>query len=145
MQIGDAELTEYLVRQAQRYQMPPQEFANQVVQGGNLPMLVADIRRNKALAGVLEAAAVVTDASGNVTVDLQALISDEMAEPETVRAGRDRGRRGRPTATDATEATDREHRRRRLSATARGRARTASSRPERTRALNRECSALPLR
>ncbi len=71
VQIGDSELTEYLVRQAQRYQMPPQEFANQIVQAGNLPLLVADIRRNKALAEMLESA-VVTDASGN-TVDLNAL------------------------------------------------------------------------
>jgi trigger factor len=71
VQIGDSELTEYLVRQAATYQMPPQEFANQVIQSGNLPMLVADIRRNKALAGVLESAAV-TDASGS-TVDLAAL------------------------------------------------------------------------
>jgi trigger factor len=75
VQIGDAELTEYLVRQATQYQMAPQEFANQVVQSGNLPMLVADIRRNKALAEVLESATV-TDASGN-PVDLQALSNDE--------------------------------------------------------------------
>ena len=50
VQVGDAELTEYLVRQAARYQMAPQEFANQVIQAGNLPVLVADVRRNKALA-----------------------------------------------------------------------------------------------
>jgi trigger factor len=71
VQVGDAELTEYLVRQAQRYQMPPQEFANEVVKGGNLPMLVADVRRNKALATLLESA-VITDASGN-PVDLKSL------------------------------------------------------------------------
>ena len=78
VQIGDGELTEYLVRQAARYQMAPQEFANQVVQGGNLPALVADVRRNKALAGVLESA-VITDQSGN-TVDLSALSPGAMAE-----------------------------------------------------------------
>ncbi|HET8582298.1 MAG TPA: trigger factor, partial [Jatrophihabitans sp.] len=78
VQIGDSELTEYLVRQAARYQLPPQEFANQVVQSGNLPMLVADIRRNKALAEVLESARV-TDASGN-PVDLAALSPDTLAE-----------------------------------------------------------------
>ena len=71
VQIGDGELTDYLVRQAARYQMAPQEFANQVVQGGNLPALVADVRRNKALAAVLESATI-TDASGNA-VDLSAL------------------------------------------------------------------------
>jgi trigger factor len=84
VQIGDSELTEYLVRQAAEYQMAPQAFANQLVQSGNLPMLVADIRRNKALAEVLEAATV-TDASGN-PVDLQALgggesLVDAIADP----------------------------------------------------------------
>ena len=54
VQVGDAELTEYLVRQAARYKMAPQEFANQVMQAGNLPALVADVRRNKALADLLE-------------------------------------------------------------------------------------------
>jgi trigger factor len=71
VQIGDGELTEYLVRQAARYQMAPQEFANQIMQSGNLPMMVADIRRNKALAVVLQTATV-TDADGN-KVDLEAL------------------------------------------------------------------------
>jgi trigger factor len=79
VQVGDAELTEYIVRQAARYQMPPQEFANQVVQGGSLPALVGDVRRGKALAQVLEAA-VVTDASGN-PVDLSALAEPEPDEP----------------------------------------------------------------
>ena len=74
VQIGDGELTEYLVRQAARYQMAPQEFANQVMQSGNLPMMVADIRRNKALSEVLQAAAV-TDADGN-PVDLEALAEE---------------------------------------------------------------------
>ncbi|MDP9116765.1 MAG: trigger factor [Actinomycetota bacterium] len=78
VQIGDGELTEYLVRQAARAQMAPQEFANQIVQGGNLPALVADVRRNKALAEVLEAA-VITDESGNV-VDLSLLSPAAMAE-----------------------------------------------------------------
>jgi trigger factor len=78
VQIGDGELTEYLVRQAARYQMAPQEFANQVVQGGNLPALVADVRRSKALAAVLDDA-VITDESGN-TVDLSALAPAAMAE-----------------------------------------------------------------
>jgi trigger factor len=71
VQISDGELTAYLVRQAERYQMAPQEFANQVMQSGNLPMMVADIRRNKALSVLLEAAAV-TDSAGNA-VDLGAL------------------------------------------------------------------------
>jgi trigger factor len=76
--IGDAELTEYLVRQAGRYNMPPKEFANQIVEAGNLPALVADVRRNKALAGVLESAAI-SDQSGN-KVDLGALPVGQLAD-----------------------------------------------------------------
>ena len=76
--VGDAELTEYLVRQAARYQMAPQEFASQVMQSGNLPALVADVRRNKALADLLEHA-VITDASGN-PVDLSALAPNAIAD-----------------------------------------------------------------
>jgi trigger factor len=77
--VGDAELTEYLVRQAARYEMAPQEFASQVMQSGNLPALVADVRRNKALADLLEHA-VITDASGN-PVDLSALAPPAGDEP----------------------------------------------------------------
>jgi trigger factor len=72
--VGEAELSEYLVRQAQRYEMAPQEFANQLLQGGNLPAVIADVRRNKALAALLERATVI-DASGR-PVDLAALTSD---------------------------------------------------------------------
>jgi trigger factor len=78
VQIGDAELTEYLVREAARYEMPPQEFANQIVQAGNLPDLIAGVRRSKALAAVLESA-VITDESGN-KVDLSALAPAARAE-----------------------------------------------------------------
>jgi trigger factor len=73
--VSDAELTEYIVRQAQRYGMQPQEFADQIVQAGNIAALVADVRRNKALATVLESASV-TDTSGN-KVDLSALATPE--------------------------------------------------------------------
>jgi trigger factor len=72
--VRDAELTEYLVRQAARYNMPPKDFANQLVEGGNLPALMSDVRRNKALAGVLESASI-SDESGN-KVDLSALAAE---------------------------------------------------------------------
>jgi trigger factor len=73
--VSDEELTTYIVRQAQRYEMAPQEFADQIVQAGNIGALVADVRRNKALATVLESANV-TDASGR-KVDLSSLSSPE--------------------------------------------------------------------
>ena len=80
VEVGEAELTEYLVRQAGRYNMAPQEFANQLVEAGNLPALMADVRRNKALAEVLQEAKI-TDESGRA-VDLSALTPSQLAEPE---------------------------------------------------------------
>jgi trigger factor len=75
--VGDGELTEYLVRQAQRYDMSPQDFANEVMQAGNLPALIADVRRNKALAVALNAATI-TDASGH-TLDLSSLSANDIS------------------------------------------------------------------
>ncbi len=92
VQIGDSELTEYLVREAARYEMPPQEFANQIVQSGKLPDLIAGVRRNKALATVLESA-VITDESGN-TVDLSALSPAAMADLVNAEEGGAEGQGG---------------------------------------------------
>jgi trigger factor len=69
--VNDAELTQEVVRRAQQAQMGPQEYADQLVESGQLPLVVADLRRGKALALVLEGAAI-TDASGN-KVNLDAL------------------------------------------------------------------------
>jgi trigger factor len=77
VQVSDAELTEYLVRMAGQYNMAPREFADQIVKAGNLPVLLSDVRRNKALATLLESAQI-TDASGN-PVDLAALDEPEPA------------------------------------------------------------------
>ena len=69
--VDDAELTETVVRRAQQAGMPPDQYANQIVQSGRLGVLVAEVRRSKALAQVLKSATV-TDASGNV-IDLESL------------------------------------------------------------------------
>jgi trigger factor len=52
----------------------PQEYIDQVVQAGNVPAVVADVARGKALALVVEKA-VVSDESGN-PVDLTRLQED---------------------------------------------------------------------
>jgi trigger factor len=68
------ELTNHLVRSAARYGMAPEQFAQQVVQAGQIPALVSEVVRGKALALVLERAEV-TDSSGN-PVDLEDLRED---------------------------------------------------------------------
>jgi trigger factor len=69
--VSDAELTEHLVMQSRRFGVSPQEFASRMSEAGTLASLVSDVRRNKAVAYVLEQATV-TDASGR-PVDLAAL------------------------------------------------------------------------
>jgi trigger factor len=82
--VGNEELTSEVVRRAQQSGMQPQEFADQVVESGQLPLLIADVRRGKALAVVLQSATI-TDASGR-TVELEALRGPLGAAPETVEA-----------------------------------------------------------
>jgi len=63
--VAQPELIEYIVAQAPRYGMDPQAFAQAMDQAGQVPALVAEVARRKALASVLEKVTV-TDASGNV-------------------------------------------------------------------------------
>lgn len=69
--VGESELSNWLMQQAPRYGMAPDALAKALVESGQVSMALADIRRSKALALVLEGATV-TDADGNA-VDLSAL------------------------------------------------------------------------
>jgi trigger factor len=71
LDVNDAELSSQLVRRAQQAGVSPDQLAQQVVQSGQLGALVAEVRRGKALATVLEAASI-TDTNG-ATVDLEKL------------------------------------------------------------------------
>jgi trigger factor len=74
LSVNEQELTEHIVRSASRYGMGPDQFAQQIVSAGQVPVLVSEVVRGKALALVLEKA-VVTDESGR-PVDLEALRED---------------------------------------------------------------------
>jgi len=74
--VGETELSTWLVQQAPRYGMGPDQFAEMLVESGQVPVAVQDIRRAKALSVVLESAKVV-DTDGN-EVDLKAL-DEELA------------------------------------------------------------------
>ncbi|MYZ38939.1 trigger factor [Streptomyces sp. MnatMP-M17] len=88
LNVNQEELTEHLMRRAQSSGMSPDEFAKAVVEGGQVPMLVGEVARGKALAVVVEAAKV-TDTNG-VLVDLSDEDEDDEAvaesETETVEA-----------------------------------------------------------
>lgn len=69
--VNEAELTDQVVRRAQRAGMSPDELAQRLVRQGQLPALMAEIVRGKALAMILENA-VVTDTNG-ARIDLSQL------------------------------------------------------------------------
>ena len=72
------------MRRAASSGMSPDQFAQAVVEGGQVPMLVGEVARGKALAVVVEAAKVV-DTNGEV-VDLEDDEDETEAAAETVEA-----------------------------------------------------------
>jgi len=74
--VGESELSAWLVQQAPRYGMSPDALAKALVEAGQVPVIIADIRRAKALGTVMQQAQIV-DAAGDV-VDVAAL-DDDMA------------------------------------------------------------------
>jgi trigger factor len=74
------DLTSYVLQQAARSGMDPNQLAQQLQSSGNLPAVVADVSRGRALALVVEKA-IVVDASGN-PVELGRLREDGSIAPE---------------------------------------------------------------
>ncbi len=76
---------------AGQYGMDPNQFAQLIDQGGQVPMMVGEVRRRKALAKVLELAKV-TDTTG-AEVDLSAFVrpeGDEAAAETAEEAGEEK-------------------------------------------------------
>jgi trigger factor len=67
--VGQAELIEYLVMSAQQYGMEPNEFAKTVEEGGQIPAMVGEVARRKALAAVLGKVKVVDTAGNEVNLN----------------------------------------------------------------------------
>ncbi|MDQ0990918.1 trigger factor [Streptomyces sp. V3I7] len=93
LNVNQEELTEHLMRRAASSGMSPDQFAQAVVEGGQVPLLVGEVARGKALALVVEAATV-KDTNGEV-VDLsdedEAETTTETVETvETVEATEDK-------------------------------------------------------
>ena len=69
--VDNEDLSAQIMAQAQRNRVSPEQYAQQLQEGNNIADFVADVRRTKALAQLLEETTI-TDESGNV-VDLEAL------------------------------------------------------------------------
>ena len=84
VKVSQDELTQYLIQGASQYGMDPSEFVQALSGNGQIPSMVAEVARNKALAIALGKAEV-TDSNGAV-VDLSeftAVVDDEPAADET--------------------------------------------------------------
>jgi trigger factor len=69
--VTEAEVSEYLIRSSARYGVSPEQFAQQLVEAGQIQSVLSEVARAKALASVLERTRI-NDASGKA-VDLEAL------------------------------------------------------------------------
>ena len=75
VEVDQSELVQWLMQQAPRYGMSVEQFANALAEAGQVGTALADVRRGKALAVVMQNAKIV-DASGN-TVDISALDAED--------------------------------------------------------------------
>lgn len=86
VQVSQDELTQYLVQSAAQYGMAPQDFVNALQEGNQLPAMVGEVARNKALAVALGKVTVVdtngnpVDLTGFVAVEDEAEAEDEVVE-----------------------------------------------------------------
>ncbi|MCC4907185.1 trigger factor [Microbacterium sp. cx-59] len=93
VQVSQEELTQYLIQSAAQYGMAPQEFVNALQQGNQLPAMIGEVARNKALALALGKVTVVdangkaVDLTGFVAVEEEPAVeadeTDEVAEAES--------------------------------------------------------------
>ncbi len=76
--IENDDLVGYIMSRAQRMGVSPDEYAKQISSAGQLPGAVAEIRRSKALANLLQST-IVTDTAGEV-VDLSSFLGNGSAD-----------------------------------------------------------------
>ena len=72
--VDENELTQHLIRRAQQARQSPEDYIKHAMEHNHIPELVAEVRRGKALARLVENATV-RDASGN-PVELRTLLPD---------------------------------------------------------------------
>ena len=89
IKVSQGELSTHLIRASQQYGMNPNDFVRTLDEAGQIPAMIAEVARNKALAVVLEKAKVV-DGKGKA-VDVSEFVKAFVGEPEgdIIEAGAD--------------------------------------------------------
>ena len=113
VQVSQDELTQYLVQSAAQYGMAPQEFVNALQEGNQLPAIVGEVARNKALAVALGKVKVVdtngnpVDLTGFVAVEDEDAAADESAEaPEAAAEPAEKPAKKAPARKTAAKKAD---------------------------------------
>ena len=105
VQVQQAELIEFLVMNAQQYGMDPNAFAQSLDKEGQIPTMVAEVARRKALASVLEKVSV-KDTAGNV-IDLnEAMPGTEVDLEDDSEDGEQEASPESPDSADSAESPD---------------------------------------
>lgn len=109
VQVSQEELSQYLIQSAAQYGMAPQEFVEALQSSNQLPALVGEVARNKALAIALGKVNVV-DSNGK-SVDLSSLVAvddeDEVAEaPAEEKAAKKPAAKKAPAKKPAAKKAD---------------------------------------
>lgn len=79
IQVSQGELSTHLIRASQQYGMNPNDFVRTLDEAGQIPAMIAEVARNKALAAVLGKAKVV-DGKGKA-VDISEFVAAFVGEP----------------------------------------------------------------
>lgn len=103
VQVSQDELAQYLVQGAQQYNMQPQEFVEVLQQNNQLPSMMSEVARSKAIAVLLGRVKVV-DTDGN-PVDVSDFVTDGAASDADTDADSDGAPDGAPVGGAATEQT----------------------------------------
>jgi len=112
VQVSQDELTQYLIQSAAQYGMAPQEFVDALQQGGQLPLMVGEVARNKALAIALGKVKVVdtngkaVDLTGFVATDEDEADADAAAEAPAEEKPAKKAPAKKTAAKKAAESTD---------------------------------------
>jgi trigger factor len=84
IRVEQPELVDYIVMSAQQYGMDPNQFAQSIDQQGQVPAMVAEVARRKALANVLEQASVVDTNGTAIDLDQAVPQAEAGASPTDV-------------------------------------------------------------
>ncbi|WP_337005239.1 MULTISPECIES: trigger factor [unclassified Microbacterium] len=108
VQVSQEELSQYLIQSAAQYGMAPQEFVEALQSSNQLPALVGEVARNKALAIALGKVKVV-DSNGKAVDLSDFIVTDDEAETESAEAEEKPAKKApakKPAAKKAAEKAD---------------------------------------